>query len=243
MVTVKSFELSYRLVRIFLPPLYGKVRSRLLKIAKSYEHRPDFLDVGGRKSHYTIGVPANITVTDLPRETDLQKQLNLGINDEVIDKTLSRRSNLQQMVFDDMTKSSLPDSTFDCVVAVEVLEHVERDDLFVKEVYRVLKPGGVFVMTTPNGDFVKNTNPDHVRHYTRELLLTVLSSCFKTVEVEYAIQGGVFHALGLHAWSLRRPRRTLLSMAGNVVNAIQSARPALRNTAHGSEHLFAVGKK
>lgn len=131
----------------------------------------------------------------------------------------------------------------DCVIAVEVLEHVPRDDRFVEEVHPGLRPGGVFVMTTPNGDFVKNTNPNHVRDYTREQLRTVLSSCFETVEVEYAIQGGVFHALGLRDWSLRLPSRTLLSMAGNVVNAVQSARPALRDTAHGSQHLFAIGKK
>lgn len=240
---MKPFELTYRFLEVFLPPLYGKVRRRLLKTAKSYAHRPDLLDVGGRKSHYTIGIPANITVTDLPRESDIQKKLNLGINDEIIDKTLSRRSNLRRMVFDDMTRSSLSDSSFDCVVAVEVLEHVERDDLFVSEVYRVLKPGGVFVMTTPNGDFVENTNPDHLRHYTREQLRTVLASCFGTIEVEYAIQDGVFRELGLRSWSLRHPRRTLLSMAGNFVNAIQSARPALRDKAKGSQHLFAVGKK
>lgn len=240
---MKPFELTYCLLETFLPPLYGKVRRRLLKIAKSHLHRPDILDVGGRKSHYTSGVPANITVSDLPRQTDIQKKLNLGINPEIIDKTLRRRSNLQQIVYDDMTNSALLDSSFNCVVAVDVLEHVQRGDLFVKEVYRVLKPGGIFLMTTPNGDFIESPNPDQRRHYTREQLLTVLSSCFKTAEVEYAIQGGVFHALGLHAWSLSHPLRTLLSMAGNAVNAIQSARPALRHKAHGSQHLFAIGTK
>ena len=241
---MKSFELTYLCAEPFLLALYGKVRRRLLGIAKSFPHRPDILDVGGRKSHYTIGVPAKITVTDLPRETEIQKKLGLGINQEIFDKSHSRRSNLHRILLDDMTHSTLPDCSFECVVSVEVLEHVEEDAQFVKEVHRVLKPGGFFLMTTPNGDFVKNTsNPDHKRHYTREQLRNLLSSCFEDVQVEYAIQGGFFHTLGLGSWSIRHPWRTVSSMTGNVINSIQSARKQLRDQAQGTLHFIATARK
>ena len=82
------------------------------------------------------------------------------------------------------------------MVSVEVLEHVEEDDLFVKEVSRVLKPGGVFIMTTPNGDWVENKNPDHKRHYKRNQLDTLLNKYFEDVSVEYAIVGGKFRKSG-----------------------------------------------
>ena len=128
-------------------------------------------------------------------------------------------------------------------MAVEVLEHVERDRDFVQEVHRVLKNGGVFLMTTPNGDSVANTNPDHKRHYTRCQLIELLSSCFGQVEVEYAIKGGVFRRWGLRPWSPKRPFRTLLGMVGNVVNSIESARPAIKQQSHGTRHLVAIARK
>lgn len=43
----------------------------------------------------------------------------------------------------------LPDGWFDAVVSVEVMEHVEHLDRYLAEVFRVLRPGGVFVWTTP----------------------------------------------------------------------------------------------
>ena len=42
------------------------------------------------------------------------------------------------------------DASFDLAVAVEVMEHIDDHDRFFSEVTRVLKPGGVFMMTTPN---------------------------------------------------------------------------------------------
>lgn len=240
---MKPHELTYLGVEPFLLPLHKKIRRRLVKIAKSYSHRPEILDVGGRKSHYTIAVPGHITITDLPRETDVQRELNLGINQEIVEKTYSRRSNVRRILLDDMTRSSLPASSFDCVVSVEVLEHVEEDARFVEEVYRVLKPGGVFLMTTPNGDSVKNTNPDHKRHYTREQLSALLSSVFEKVEVEYAIQGGVYRKLGLRSWSVRRPGRTALSMVGNLVNSIQSTGETIKHRSQGTRHLIAAAGK
>lgn len=44
----------------------------------------------------------------------------------------------------------LPDASFDCVVAIEVIEHVENHTRFVRELMRVVRPGGMVVITTPN---------------------------------------------------------------------------------------------
>src|SRR5688500_16299459 len=119
------FELGYLCLEAFLPPLHGMMRRRLLRCTKRRLF-PDVLDVGGRKSHYTVGVPARITITDLERTTAQQSQLDLGMTAAMIAQTQGRRSNIHRIIVDDMTRSALPGQTFDCVVAVEVLEHVEE---------------------------------------------------------------------------------------------------------------------
>lgn len=240
---MKLFELTYLSAEPFLSPLHRQVRSELKNIAAAYQSRPQLLDVGGRKSHCTIGILADVTVTDLPRQSEIQKRLNLGVNRKITGKTLGRRSNIKEIVFDDMTRSSLPDSTFDVVVAVEVLEHVEEDSLFVAEVHRVLKPNGTFLMTTPNGDFLKVPFADHKRHYAREHLHSLLSAYFGTVKVQYAVRSSVFRAWGRNPWSLSRPIRTGASMLGNLVNAIQSAHPKVKSQPTGTLHLVATARK
>ncbi len=141
-----------------------------------------------------------------------------------------------------MTKSSFADQTFDCVSAIEVLEHIENDSDFINQVYRVLKKGGVFFMTTPNGDFVENTNPDHKRHYHRNELIEKLSS-FDEIEVFYAVKRNYFHRIGLKSWSIKYPIKTILSMAGNVINAHQSGEEFIRDQSLGTNHLVAIARK
>ena len=160
------FERQYLATQYFLPTLQRRMRNELrAAVAQAARGNvfPDILDVGGRKSHSTIGVAGRVTVGDLPRESEVQHQLVLGLNDTLIAQTQARRSNIIEVVYDDMTKSQLPDASSDIVMAVEVLEHVEADDLFVANVSRVLKPGGVFLMSTPNGDHVTIPNRDHMR--------------------------------------------------------------------------------
>ncbi|MEM3587227.1 MAG: methyltransferase domain-containing protein [Nitrososphaerales archaeon] len=44
----------------------------------------------------------------------------------------------------------IPNNSVNFAYALEVIEHLWNVDIFVSEVYRVLKPGGVFLITTPN---------------------------------------------------------------------------------------------
>ncbi len=175
---MRPFEIAYLCLEPFMPALHRRVRSELLALVRGSTRTPEVLDVGGRKSHYTIGVPARVTVSDLPRQSSLQHQLNLGITGEIAEQTLKRRSNVRRVVLDDMTCSALPSDSFDLVVAVEVLEHVEQDREFLRHVQRVLRPDGRFLMTTPNGDFLRNTNPDHKRHHRKAELSELLQAFF-----------------------------------------------------------------
>jgi SAM-dependent methyltransferase len=43
-----------------------------------------------------------------------------------------------------------PDQSFDAVISTEGIEHLENHYFFLREVHRILKPGGVLVLTTPN---------------------------------------------------------------------------------------------
>lgn len=74
------------------------------------------------------------------------------------------------------------DNTFDFVVTFQVIEHIKKDELFVKEIHRVLKPGGKMIVTTPNIKTSITRNPWHIREYTVEELKTLLGKYFKSVQ-------------------------------------------------------------
>lgn len=73
------------------------------------------------------------------------------------------------------------DESFDYVVAFQVIEHISDDRTFIKEVHRVLRKGGKFIVTTPNKPMSITRNPWHVREYTAEELNMRLSA-FESVE-------------------------------------------------------------
>jgi 2-polyprenyl-3-methyl-5-hydroxy-6-metoxy-1,4-benzoquinol methylase len=241
---MKRFELAYRCAEPFLHPLNRQVRTRLRREAAACRAQPpELLDIGGRKSHYTIGVPARVTVTELPRVTPLQRSLDLGATDAMFAETRARRSNVVATLYDDMTRSTLPDAAFDIAVAVEVLEHVDADDAFLANVRRVLRAGGVFLMTTPNGDWMPVPgNPDHRRHYRRAALHELLARYFDDVDVWYTVPSSAAADRGLRSWSARHPARTLASMTGNLVTLVRSERAEVRQRAHDTRHLMAAAR-
>ena len=71
----------------------------------------------------------------------------------------------------------LPDKSFDIVFTKSVIEHVENWENFLSEISRVLKPGGLVVVMTPNWNSQRTNfydDPTHIRPYTLRTLDRVL---------------------------------------------------------------------
>jgi SAM-dependent methyltransferase len=76
----------------------------------------------------------------------------------------------------------LPSGAFDWVVSFQVIEHIRDDFAFLDEVVRVLRPGGRFIVTTPNAPMSLTRNPWHVREYTAGEFSSLMESRFSRVE-------------------------------------------------------------
>jgi ubiquinone/menaquinone biosynthesis C-methylase UbiE len=121
-----------------------------------------------------------------------------------------------------------PDNTFDGVILSEILEHVDRDVDGLKEVYRVLKPGGVVAITVPNANYpfwwdpinksletVFNTHigsgplagiwANHVRLYTPDQLSQAVKAAGFVVEEERAFTHYSFPFIHNLVYGLGKP--------------------------------------
>jgi SAM-dependent methyltransferase len=59
----------------------------------------------------------------------------------------------------------LPSAHFEYVYALDVIEHLQDMPAFMREVHRLLRPGGRVELTTPHFSSANSyTDPTHVRH-------------------------------------------------------------------------------
>ena len=86
-----------------------------------------------------------------------------------------------QMNIPPMTK--LPNNSFDRVVSFQVIEHIKDDLTFLRELKRVLKPGGFALITTPNIKFTLTRNPWHQREYQSHELQKLAEDVFNKVQI------------------------------------------------------------
>lgn len=61
----------------------------------------------------------------------------------------------EPVVHCDTSRLDFPDATFDTVVVIDVHEHLAETALLNREIFRVVRPGGRAIITTPNGDLRK----------------------------------------------------------------------------------------
>lgn len=67
-------------------------------------------------------------------------------------------------------KINFPDNYFDAVLAMDVFEHLEGEEWALKEIERVLKPGGVGIIMVPAYMFLWGVQDEAAHHYRRYTL-------------------------------------------------------------------------
>lgn len=73
-------------------------------------------------------------------------------NMEVSDKMIGIAKNkfpTEKFTLTDLAILNFPNNHFDAILSLETLEHTPNPEQLVKEFYRVLKPGGILVMSLP----------------------------------------------------------------------------------------------
>jgi 2-polyprenyl-3-methyl-5-hydroxy-6-metoxy-1,4-benzoquinol methylase len=98
----------------------------------------------------------------------------------------------------DMEKGAglpLPDASFDLVFASEVIEHISDTATFLTELHRLVRPGGLLILSTPNSAFwpyrllglagrtpSEVQHPGHVRFFSRRSLARAIEAAGFAVE-------------------------------------------------------------
>ncbi len=83
------------------------------------------------------------------KAADEQEYYALELREELAAGIRSRFPNVKLVIGDCQKKIDLPDSSIDRVLAIHVLEHLDNLPATLKEVARVLRPGGVFSVVIP----------------------------------------------------------------------------------------------
>jgi SAM-dependent methyltransferase len=79
---------------------------------------------------------------------------------------------------------NIDSESVDYVITFQVIEHISDDAFFLREIKRVLKPGGKLIMTTPNILMSLTRSPWHVREYTPDEMSDLVKSIFSHIELK-----------------------------------------------------------
>lgn len=103
---------------------------------------------------------------------------------EVIDMLRSKFPGVdfRQAVIPPFTR--FEDNSYDTIVSFQVIEHIPNDRLFLQEIYRMLKPGGKAIISTPNITHTLSRNPWHEREYKPQELIDLVAGIFDRVEAK-----------------------------------------------------------
>lgn len=158
------------------------------------------------------------------------KLVGLELDTEIIRKAQHNVGHLPDVLLTNANIYHLPypDDAFDAVILSEILEHIDHDVDGLREVRRVLKPGGVIAITVPNANYPFWWDPinktletlfgthiqhgplagiwaNHVRLYTREQLREAVLGAGLVIDEERAFTHHSFPFIHNLVYGLGKP--------------------------------------
>lgn len=131
-----------------------------------------------------------------------------------------------EVIRGDLTKGvPLPDATADIILCTEVLEHLPEHGKAMSELFRLLKPGGVLIVTVPFVWVLHEAPNDFYRFTNYGLQHLLVAAGFANIQVE-ASNNSIYTILQLLVIPLRHPffvpLVTLVNLLGYVVGKFPS---------------------
>ena len=174
----KSIIKSYKRVSSFYDYTFGKVfKPGQKKLVSMMECTPT-------DKVLEIGIGTGTSYSYYPDETVV---IGIDISPDMLDKARnhieSNRLKNKSVVMMNGEQHQFEDNSFDTIVTFQVIEHINNDNLFVEEIYRILRPGGKALITTPNIEMTLTRNPWHIREYTSRQLQDLAENFFSKITI------------------------------------------------------------
>jgi SAM-dependent methyltransferase len=130
-----------------------------------------------------------------------------------IEGALKYDANIHPDIFWDGKSIPFDSNSFDCTIATEVLEHCSAPEIVLKEIYRVLKPGGVFFFTVPFLWNLHEVPHDEFRYtpFSMERYLKISGFNMITISATGGWHASLAQMIGL--WIRRGPMHKYLRLA------------------------------
>jgi SAM-dependent methyltransferase len=120
-----------------------------------------------------------------------ERHLDIGCGDGYFLRRskCQERYGLDKLLGDEVTdKLDFPDSYFDYVTMLAVIEHISCPEDIFKEVARVLKTGGRFIITTPRKSadllikiYAKNIDEEHESYFDYDRMAQLAGTTFEII--------------------------------------------------------------
>lgn len=120
--------------------------------------------------------------TGMLAEAGARETIGLDVASEVVEAAAGAHR-APEFVTGDIHALPFEAGRFDLVVCFEVIEHVDEQDRAIAELARVLAPGGVLAISSPNRGVYPGGNPHHLHEYVPDELRAALAEHFAHVEL------------------------------------------------------------